>query len=117
MSCECGHHHHGHGPAIGAPRGCYARGQGHMPLGPRLAWGDLGPSSSARDRVCAWEPRPRQARGGHVGGFRRMFAKREGRIAWLEECLVALQAEAHAVREYLADLRAESGLAEPQQDD
>lgn len=46
-----------------------------------------------------------------------MFAKREGRIAWLEECLVALQAEAHAVREYLADLRAESGLAEPQQDD
>jgi len=54
---------------------------------------------------CGERPGP----GGHFapgGHFRRRFPTREERIAWLEEYLQELQAEAQAVEERIAKMKA-----------
>jgi len=82
MCCEHGEHHGGHAYTC-----CYGEEPGPgWPFGPggHLGFGQhFGP-------------------GGH---FRRRFPTREERIAWLEEYLKELQAEAKAVEERIARMK------------
>jgi len=82
MRTLCGHcEHHGHE--------CECRGRGHYRRG--RAW----------EETCGC--------GHHEGspfGFHRRFVSRAERIAELEAYLAELQAEAKAVEEYLAGLKA-----------
>ena len=80
--CGCGE---GHGPR---------HGQGHGPMhGPG---GHHGPHGEECRCGC----------GGEGHGFHRRFATREERIAHLQEYLNELRAEAQAVEEHIAELKA-----------
>ncbi len=82
---ECGCGGEGHGPR---------RGQGHGPMhGPG---GHHGHHGGECECGC----------GGEGRGFHRRFATREERIAHLQEYLNELRAEAQAVEEHIAELRA-----------
>ena len=81
--CGCGEHHHGHHD--GGYRGRHRRSE---PYGP-CCCGDYGEGPRSRT-------------------FWRRFSTKEERIAWLEAYLADLRAEAQAVEEHIAEMKAEA---------
>ena len=101
------HHRHGHGD-----EGSWGEGPGHPH--PRHG-GECGHGHGMHPRHggecgCGHGGHPRHGGecgcGGEGGPFRRHFFTREERIAWLEEYLKELQAEAKGVEERIAELKA-----------
>ncbi len=97
----CGHgEHHGH-------EGCGCEGHGHAPQAESCCCGERHVSPHRHHVVggCCC---------GHHGApwpgeraFWRRFATREERLAWLERYLKDLKAEAQAVEERIAELKAQ----------
>ncbi len=104
MSHEFGRHiHHRHAHA--GQEGCGRHGARHEHrAGPDAARCGCGCHEHGRHGAG-------HGQGCHTGGFRRMFVTRQERIAWLQQYLEALEAEAQAVRERIEDLEARSGPA------
>jgi len=90
------HPHHGHGG-----EGCHGGPGRHHRHGGECCGGHGG--HRRHDGRCC---RGGEGRGGGPGApFRRHFPTREEQIAWLEEYLKELQAEAKGVEERIADLK------------
>lgn len=85
------HPHHRHGGEC-----CHGGHEGHHRHGGECCGGHGG--HRRHDGECC--------RGGEGMPFRRHFSTREEQIAWLEEYLKELQAEAKGVEERLAELKA-----------
>jgi hypothetical protein len=96
MCSEHGQHHgmpHGHhGGAC-----CGEEGLGHGPQHGMRHGSHHGGACCCDETGAGFGPGPR---------FGRRFPTREERIAWLEEYLKGLQAEAQAVEEHLAEMKA-----------
>jgi len=95
----CGHgEHHGH---QGCGREAHGTGQecGPWECGERHAFH---PHHHAGACCCA----PHRDPWGRERAFSRRFATREERIAWLEQYLRELRAEAQAVEERIAEMKA-----------